>query len=145
MTPIGNNRIFYDDDLDFITLDWLDDSVVRVENCHDKVCEQDLLHVFSRYDLKAPSVLRWTGDRSLDTKKAPSVFLVRFADAAWARAALREKQSYLLYENSIRLVQFPKQLIAGHEKQPKLPVYPTQTDDYHSREEKEQQTIAVGQ
>jgi hypothetical protein len=113
--PFGNNHLYYDD-LDIKTLEWLDDSVVRVENCDPKVDEQDLLRVFGAYDLKAPSIVRWLG-KTNDGIKAPLTFFVRFADADWARAATREKQGSVMGSKAIRLVQFPKQRIPEKERE----------------------------
>lgn len=110
--PMGSNHLFYDD-LDTRDLDWLDDSVVRVENCCESTDEQDLLFMFSRYDLKAPSVLQWTGRQGTDNEKGSGspMFFVRFADADWARAAVRAKQGTTIGHKSVRLIQFPKQYI----------------------------------
>jgi hypothetical protein len=107
--PFGNNHLYYDN-LDVQTLDWLDDSVVRVENVDTKVDEQDMLHVFGSYELKTPSIVRWLGKTNQGIK-APLTFFVRFADADWARAAIREKQRSAVGSKALLLVQFPKQRI----------------------------------
>ena len=118
LEPIGNNRSFYDElELDPLRMNWLDDSVVRVENCSEQVSEQDLLHVFSRYDLKSPSVVRWVSGGSDVTRDPIPSFFVRFAGASWARAAVREKQSTIICGKAIRLIQFPRQLIRTKHRQ----------------------------
>ena len=114
--PLGNNHRFYEElSLDIDSLDWLDDSVVRVENCDERVTEQDLLHVFSRYDLLSPSIVRWVSKS--EHQEESLVFFVRCADASWARAAVREKQSHVICGKHIRLIQFPRQLIRSKQQQ----------------------------
>jgi hypothetical protein len=88
------------------------EATLRVENCSDDTFESVLVRFFSRYDLteEGTSVVQWTGETS-DGKKAPRTFLVHFADASWARAALREKQSAVLKGKTLRLAQYPKQML----------------------------------
>ncbi|CAB9512939.1 expressed unknown protein [Seminavis robusta] len=110
----GHNHVFYDCDLDQSSLDWIDDSVVRVENCGDDHYDaaMDLFHLFGSYELKAPSILQWTLQH--DGHGPRSTYLVRFEDPDWARAAMRDKQGHVMprsnnRDKSLRLIQFPKQ------------------------------------
>jgi len=117
MEPFGNNRRFYDTlNLNIDNLDWIDDSVVRVENCDKRTNERDLIHMFSRYDLKSPSILRWEAKAS-NGFEGPPTFFVRFVDAAWARAAIREKQGHVICGKPIRLVHFPRQFVRSKPEQ----------------------------
>ena len=89
----------------------VDDSMVRFENCPSNMNSQALRHLLSRFELetKGETVIRWRG-KTNDGKIAPLMFVVRFADAAWARAAVRELQSSKLDGvNKLKLVQYPKQ------------------------------------
>jgi hypothetical protein len=88
------------------------EATLRIENCSDDTSESVLVRFFSRYDLtqEGASVIRWRGETS-DGKVAPRTFLVHFADASWARAALREKQSAFLKGKTLRLAQYPKQIL----------------------------------
>jgi hypothetical protein len=88
------------------------EATLRIENCSDDTYESVLVRFFSRYDLtqEGASVVQWTGETS-DGKVAPRTFLVHFADASWARAALREKQSAFLKGKTLRLAQYPKQML----------------------------------
>ena len=88
------------------------EATLRVENCSDDTYEWVLVRFFSRYDLtqEGASVVQWKGETS-DGKVAPRTFLVHFADASWARAALREKQSAFLKGKTLRLAQYPKQIL----------------------------------
>lgn len=88
------------------------EATLRVENCSDDTYESVLVRFFSRYDLtqQGASVVQWKGQTS-DGKVAPRTFLVHFADASWARAALREKQSAFLKGKTLRLAQYPKQIL----------------------------------
>ena len=98
----------------------ISDHTLRVENV-PYVRPYQLVSFFGRYDLR--SVLHWQGVTS-DGKHAPSTtYFVRFADASWARAALRESQGkYMTHRGErlfvdsarpvpLRLSQFPKQLL----------------------------------
>ena len=106
--------------LDSVLDDEVSDHTLRVENV-PSVNYSRLLAFFSRYDLKA--IRQWEGATS-DGKAAPdTIYLVHFADASWARAALRELQAkYILKQgrrllvdrskpSPLRLSQFPKQLL----------------------------------
>jgi hypothetical protein len=88
------------------------DATLRVENCSDDTMASTLVRFFSRYDLTqtGSSVVQWEGI-TIDGKVAPRTFLVHFADASWARAALREKQSAFLKGKTLRLAQYPKQIL----------------------------------
>jgi len=105
---------------DSVLDDEVSDHTLRVENV-PYVPRSNLLGLFSRYDLK--SVRQWEGVTS-DGKVAPSsVYLVHFADASWARAAMREMQETYMMKHGqpvlinrskplpLRLSQFPKQLL----------------------------------
>jgi len=87
-------------------------ATLRIENCPDDTTVSSLLRFFSRYDLtpQGPSVVQWHGE-TVDGKKAPMTFLVHFADASWARAALREKQASIMRGKTLRLAQYPKQIL----------------------------------
>ena len=98
------------------------DATVRLENCPPGTDLLRLVNMFSRYDLAAPptaqseqngsfsgSIQRWNVQR-LESTNVPVTFLVHFADAAWARAAVRERQSYRIKGKELRLVQYPAQL-----------------------------------
>ena len=89
----------------------VDDSMVRFENCPYGFKEEELRLRLSRFDL-APTgktVIKWKGETT-DGKKAPLMYVVRFADASWARAAVRELQSMKINEKTIKLVQYPNQM-----------------------------------
>lgn len=90
----------------------ISDATLRVENCPAGLRTVDLANFFARYDLAMDrqSIVRWEGVTP-DGKPAPDTFFVHFADASWARAALREKQNAKLFEKALRLAQFPKQLL----------------------------------
>jgi hypothetical protein len=90
----------------------ISDATLRVENCSDDTAESVLVRFFSRYDLtqQGASVVQWKGETN-DGKVAPRTFLVHFADASWARAALREKQSAFFKGKALRLAQYPKQML----------------------------------
>lgn len=88
------------------------DATIRVENFPDDATPLKLLNFFSRYDLRqdGPSIVQWAGQTS-DGKVPPTTWLVHFADASWARAAIREKQSSILDGRAITLVQYPRQIL----------------------------------
>eukprot|EP00980_Cylindrotheca_fusiformis_P003832 scaffold858_cov123-Cylindrotheca_fusiformis.AAC.8 len=89
----------------------VDDSMVRFENCPFALTEEELRLRLSRYDL-APTgntIIKW-GGKTDDGKRAPLMFVVRFASPAWARAAIREMQSLALHGKIIKLVQYPQQM-----------------------------------
>jgi hypothetical protein len=108
------------------------EATIRIENCPDLVTPLLLLQLFSRYDLRrsGPPVVEWrpsasekssrgrratargTNEEAIDV---PRTFLVHFDDPSWARAAMREKQGYVLKDitlpngSGLRLVPYPKQ------------------------------------
>jgi hypothetical protein len=88
------------------------DSMVRVENVPNTMTASLLMLMLSRYDLATqdgPTIIEWQ-DATSDGKVAPLMFVVRFADAAWARAALRELQSSRVEGKTIKLAQYPQQI-----------------------------------
>jgi hypothetical protein len=88
------------------------DATIRVENCPDGLRPLALLKLFSRYDLRGtgPSVAEWKGQTN-DGLVARNIWLVHFAHASWARAAMRERQSSELQGKTLLLAQFPKQIL----------------------------------
>lgn len=108
----------------------LSDATVRVENCPGGMNPLLLMNLFSRYDLldisqssalmkhaskdkengKRPiaAIEEWKG--TIDGSK-PNTWLVHFADASWARAAVRERQATVLKGSTLLLAQYPKQLL----------------------------------
>jgi hypothetical protein len=88
------------------------DATVRVENCPFDTNAISLIHFFSRFDLtvNGPPIELWPGKRS-NNKQAPLTYIVHFADASWARAAIRELQSSQLKGRTVRLAQFPRQIL----------------------------------
>ncbi|KAL3930447.1 MAG: hypothetical protein SGBAC_011763 [Bacillariaceae sp.] len=89
----------------------VDDSMVRVENCPPGMRDEDIQLRLSRFDLapEGKTVIHWKG-RTNDGKRAPLMFVVRFASAAWARAAIREMQGLRVNGKSIKMIQYPNQL-----------------------------------
>jgi hypothetical protein len=89
----------------------ISDSTVRIENCPPNVQRLNLVNLLSRYDMKdGNSIVKW-GVEKLEETNVPRTFLVHFADASWARAAVREKQSHMIKGRELRLAQYPKQLL----------------------------------
>jgi len=98
----------------------ISDHTLRVENV-PFVRPSKLVSFFSRYDLQC--VRQWRGVTSDGKAAPPSIYLAHFADASWARAALRETQGTYLTQYGerlfpdpskpmpLRLAQFPKQLL----------------------------------
>lgn len=108
----------------------LSDATVRVENCPSGMNAMILMNLFSRYDLldisqssalmkhaskdkengtrPIAAIEEWKG--MIDGSK-PNTWLVHFADASWARAAVREKQETVLKGSTLLLSQYPKQLL----------------------------------
>lgn len=89
------------------------DATVRVENCPPGTTLVQLINLFSRYDLRTSggdSIQKW-GVQKLETTNVPDMFLVHFADASWARAAVREQQSCHLRGRELRLSQYPRQIL----------------------------------
>ena len=62
-------------------------------------------------------MITWKGWTS-DGKRAPLMFVVRFASAAWARAAIREMQGLRVNGKSIKMIQYPNQLRYNGGQQP---------------------------
>lgn len=89
----------------------VDDTMVRIENGPVGMDENYVRYILSRYDLahEGNTVLRWKG-KTNDGKVAPLLFIVRFASASWARAAIRELQSTVVNGRPLRLVQYPNQI-----------------------------------
>ena len=89
----------------------VDDTMVRIENCPPDMDANYVRYMVSRYQLahEGNTVLEWRGTTN-DGKVAPLMFIVRFASAAWARAAIRECQATVVNEKTIKLVQYPKQI-----------------------------------
>ena len=86
------------------------DATVRVEHCKPETRLLDLINVFSRYDLRSRDSIEEWGVREFDGTNVPLTYLVHFADASWARAAVREQQSRPLNGEPLRLAQFPRQI-----------------------------------
>ncbi|KAL3914263.1 MAG: hypothetical protein SGILL_006173, partial [Bacillariaceae sp.] len=94
----------------------IDDTMVRFENCHPTLSEEHLRFLLSRFELArtgGATVIRWKG--VTDDGKRQLMFVVRFLDASWARAAVRENQGLEVYGKDLRLIQFPKQLLFNEE------------------------------
>lgn len=85
------------------------DATIRVENCPLKTTHMNVMNLFSRYDLKpgTEAVEEWKGGR----EGRPMTFLVHFADASWARSAIREKQGEFIDDNKLLLAPFPRQIV----------------------------------
>jgi hypothetical protein len=108
----------------FLLDEGVSDNTLRVENCPYGVTDASLLNFFSRYDLRMDrnAIHRWNGVTS-DGKSCPeTTVLVHFADASWARAALREKQGTFMskfgavvsqFKNPkpLHLEQYPRQIL----------------------------------
>jgi hypothetical protein len=92
----------------------LSDAMIRVENCPEDLTKVALLNFFSRFDLSLSkeheSIIPWAGITPEGRQASHPTFLVHFADASWARAALRERQGAKMSGQTVRLVQFPRQL-----------------------------------
>jgi len=88
----------------------IDDNVVRVENCCEKVTPNLLRTIFRHYDLSrfTPNICCWENEY---VQKNYKIFLLRFDSASWARAAIRDMQGVTAYEMKLRLAQYPKQLL----------------------------------
>lgn len=92
----------------------VDDTMVRFENCPPMLTQDYLRHIVSRYELamRGETIVKWKGMTSTGDSP-PLTYVVRFANAAWARAAVREMQAYELDGKIIKLIQYPKQLIGS--------------------------------
>jgi len=90
----------------------VDDSMVRVENCPSTLNQENLRHMLSRYELapRGDTIIKWKG-KTNDGKVPQPMYVVRFSSAAWARAAVRELQNTAVDEKSIKLIQYPRQLL----------------------------------
>ena len=89
----------------------IDDSMVRFENCPPGMRDEDVQLRLSRFDLapEGKTVIHWKGWTN-DGKRSPLMFVVRFASAAWARAAVREMQGLRVNGKSIKMIQYPNQI-----------------------------------
>jgi hypothetical protein len=89
----------------------VDDTMVRIENCPFDMDANYVRYMVSRYQLapEGNTVLEWRGTTN-DGKVAPLMFIVRFASASWARAAIRECQATVVNGKTIKLVQYPQQI-----------------------------------
>lgn len=83
------------------------DSMIRVENCSEKITVDNLRHLFRRFDTASdgPAIIPWEAD-----SKIYHMFVVHFADPSWARAAVRELQGIKFMGSELRLAQYPRQL-----------------------------------
>jgi hypothetical protein len=104
------------EDANFIFSDEISDNTLRVENVAPRISDVTLLNFFSRYDLRSDPISKWEC-RTSDGKINPPTYLVHFADAAWARACLREKQATFMQHfphtkgrKQILLIQYPQQI-----------------------------------
>ena len=86
------------------------DSMIRFENSPRSLSADQLRLMLSRYDLapEGNTVVQWKG--SVEGKTAPLMFVVRFANASWARAALRDLQSTMVENKTLVLAQYPQQI-----------------------------------
>jgi hypothetical protein len=86
------------------------DSMIRFENTPRSLSADQLRLMLSRYELatEGNTVVQWKG--SVEGKTAPLMFVVRFADASWARAALRDMQSTMVENKNLVLAQYPRQI-----------------------------------
>jgi hypothetical protein len=86
------------------------DSMIRFENSPKFLTADQLRLMLSRYELatEGNTVVQWQG--SVEGKTAPRMFVVRFADASWARAALRDLQSTVVEDKTLVLAQYPQQI-----------------------------------
>jgi hypothetical protein len=113
-----------DKDKDDMELVVVTDATLRIENCSHDTTTYDLMNMFSRFDLAVrgsslpssssstfcPGVQEWQGTLPNGKPAPPGTFLVHFADASWARAALREKQGMVFKGRHLRLAQYPRQI-----------------------------------
>mmetsp|Transcript_6564 Transcript_6564/g.7610 ORF Transcript_6564/g.7610 Transcript_6564/m.7610 type:complete len:435 (-) Transcript_6564:35-1339(-) len=103
-----------EDSNDSRTMFTVDDTMVRFENCPQMLNQDYLRHIVSRYELamRGETIVKWKGMTSTGDSP-PLTYVVRFANAAWARAAVREMQAYEIDGKIIKLIQYPKQLIGS--------------------------------
>jgi hypothetical protein len=95
-----------------------DDTFVRVENCPLNLAENGVRHLFRRYHLSqnhSSNVMLWKpqGEGKEGRSHLPDkcTFIVRFIDAANARAAVRELQGVIVLTHRLMIAQYPKQLV----------------------------------
>jgi hypothetical protein len=88
------------------------DAAIRVENCSNEMSEGQCRFLFRRHELawEGPNVIN-LGGKEVGGRQVPNSFIIRFADASWARAALRELQGVDFRGSVLRLAQYPKQLM----------------------------------
>ena len=127
VTEYHNNNNKNNDDEKMTVLNQhydVSDATLRVEGCSPYTKEIHMINMFSRYDLrpaeKGPPIEEWRPRvvQRDENKRVyvPKIFLVHFEDASWARAALRERQSFRIREGNelgkeLTLAQYPKQKI----------------------------------
>ena len=123
----------------FNKFDWIDDTVIRVENCPPESTVADVQYFFDRYNVmdetrgissddnsecnspKQAVQLVVTGNTDNEFSKMKSskkntpsmtnIFLVQFKSAGDARAAIRDRQNVELMGRKVKLAQFSSQLI----------------------------------
>jgi len=85
----------------------VDDTMIRVENFASDMTIDFVRHLFRRYDLaqNGPTVVPWECEAT-----SFKLFVVRFKDPSWARAAVRELQGVEVDNRQLRLAQYPKQI-----------------------------------
>ena len=94
----------------------IDDTFVRIENCPLSLAEDGVRHLLRRYYLSenhSSNIKLWKpqeheGKSHFSDKYT---FIVHFADAANARAAVRELQGVIVLTHRLILAQYPKQLV----------------------------------
>ena len=131
------NPFFLNADMYHTKIDWIDENVVRVENCPPESTVDDIRYVFNPYDLLDDRIIadgqnsisavhlavsgckdvekekkHLKGDTPTFTPSRTNTFLVQFTTSAGARAAVREKQNVELMGKKIRLAQFSRQIIS---------------------------------
>jgi hypothetical protein len=93
----------------------VDDSMIRVENCPENMKPEYLRHIFRRYDFfeGGPCIIPWNSapEAASDKLKNYNMFILRFADASWARAAIREMQGVRIEGKELLMAQYPSQLL----------------------------------
>ncbi|GKY92717.1 hypothetical protein MPSEU_000241800 [Mayamaea pseudoterrestris] len=88
-------------------------ATLRVEGYPHHMSSLLLMNMFSRFDLdetRKRSIEPWL-EKTDDFKSASATWLVHFADASWARAALREKQGTVIKGNALMLSPYPEQIV----------------------------------
>ena len=99
----------WEDGDDVVKLD-VNDSMIRVENCPSTMTVDLLRHVFRRYDFarSGSTIFRWEEPKAAALH---NMFVIRFSDPSYARAAVREMQGLKIHDAELRLAQYPKQLV----------------------------------